>query len=139
MKILIDTNVLLDFYCQREDFYQPAAYIFDLACNGKIEIWVSPISFVNFFYITRKEYTIEQRYEILRGLMQICNIASTDKFVLSEALSKIVPDFEDMVQYHSALLVSADCIVTRNIKDFPVTTMPIMTPTQFLATYIFYF
>ena len=53
MKVFIDTNVLLDFYCQREDFYQNAADIFDLACKGVIEIWVSPISFVNFFYITR--------------------------------------------------------------------------------------
>ena len=134
MKVLIDTNVLLDFYCEREDFYQDAANIFDLACNGKIEIWVSPISFVNFFYITRKTYTVEQRYEILRGLMQICNIASTDKFVLSEALSVVVPDFEDMVQYHSSRLVSADCIVTRNVKDFATATaVKVMTPSQFLA------
>lgn len=134
MKVLIDTNVLIDFYCEREDFYQDAASIFDLACNGKIEIWVSPISFVNFFYITRKEYSVEQRYEILRGLMQICNIASTDKFVLSEALSVVVPDFEDMVQYHSARLISADCIVTRNVKDFATATaVKVMTPSQFLA------
>lgn len=134
MKVLIDTNVLLDFYCIRENFYQDAANIFDLACNGKIEIWVSPISFVNFFYITRKSYTVEQRFEILRGLMQICNIASTDKFVLSEALSNIVPDFEDMVQYYSARLVSADCIITRNTKDFAtVTNIAVMTPSEFLA------
>lgn len=46
MKALIDTNVLIDFYCQRDDFYQNAASIFDLACEGKIEIWISPISFV---------------------------------------------------------------------------------------------
>lgn len=134
MKVLIDTNVLLDFYCEREDFYQDAANIFDLACDGKIEIWVSPISFVNFFYITRRDYTVEQRYEILKGLMLICNIASTDKFVLSEALSNIVPDFEDMVQYHSARNVSADCIITRNVKDFnTVSDVKIMTPSEFLA------
>ncbi|MBQ0020986.1 MAG: PIN domain-containing protein [Bacteroidales bacterium] len=133
MKVLIDTNVLLDFYCERQDSYQDAANIFDLACKGKIEIWVSPISFVNLFYITRKTYTVEQRYEILRGLMQICNIASTDKFVLSEALSNVVSDFENMVQYHSARLVSADCIVTRNVKDFTTSTaVKVMTPSQFL-------
>ena len=90
--------------------------------------------FVNFFYITRKTYTVEQRYEILRGLMQICYIASTDKFVLSDALSVVVPDFEDMVQYHSARLISADCIVTRNVKDFATATaVKVMTPSQFLA------
>lgn len=134
MKVLIDTNVLLDFYCQREDFYQNAASIFDLACNEEIELWVSPISFVNFFYITRKVYTTEQRYEILRGLMQICKIANTDERVLSSALSDIVPDFEDMVQFHSARLISADCIITRNIKDFMTATIPVMTPSQFLST-----
>lgn len=132
MKVFIDTNVLLDFYCQREDFYQNAADIFDLACKGVIEIWVSPISFVNFFYITRKEYTIEQRYEILRGLMQICHIASTNQQVLAEALAEIVPDFEDMVQYFSARQVSADCIITRNVKDFASVAIPVLTPSQFL-------
>lgn len=132
MKALIDTNVLIDFYCQRDDFYQNAASIFDLACEGKIEIWISPISFVNFFYITRKEYSVEQRYEILRGLMQICHIASTDSKVLANALSSILPDFEDMVQYHSAVLAEADCIITRNVKDFQSATIPVLTPAQFL-------
>lgn len=135
MKVLIDTNVLLDFYCKREDFYQNAADIFDLACNTEIELWVSSISFVNFFYITRKEYTIEQRYEILRGLMEICYIASTNQKVLADALSAIIPDFEDMVQYHSARHVSADCIVTRNVKDFASVNIPVLTPQQFLESW----
>lgn len=134
MKVLIDTNVLLDFYCQREDFYQDAADIFDLAYNGDIELWVSSISFVNFFYITRKEYTIEQRYEILRGLLEICHVANADYQVLSDALSEIIPDFEDMVQYHSARQISADCIVTRNVKDFATSTIKVLTPSQFLRS-----
>lgn len=135
MKVLIDTNVLLDFYCQREDFYQPAADILDLACNDDIELWVSAISFVNFFYITRKEYTIEQRFEILRGLMQICHVAGADEQVIYSALLKTVPDFEDMVQYHSARSVSVDCIITRNVKDFMNADIPVMTPTEFLDKY----
>lgn len=134
MRVLIDTNVLLDFYCQREDFYQNAADIFDLACNGDIELWVSAISFVNFFYITRREYTVEQRYEIMRGLMQICHIANTDKQVLTGALSNIVPDFEEMVQFYSARLVDADCIITRNVKDFATATISVQTPAQFLES-----
>lgn len=61
--------------------------------------------------------------------MQICNIASADKLVLSETLSAIMPDFVDMVQYHSARLVSADYIVTRNVKDFTTATaVKVMTP-----------
>lgn len=133
MRVFIDTNVLLDFYCQREDFYQNAASIFDLACNGNIELWISSISFVNFFYITRKEYSVEQRYDILRGLMQICHVASIDKDVLTNALAEIIPDFEDMIQYHSARFVEADCIITRNVKDFATVEIPVFTPSQFLS------
>lgn len=135
MKVLIDTNVLLDFYCHREDFYENAACIFDLACNNEIELWVSPISFVNFYYITRKDYSIEQRYDILRGLMEICNIANTDNEVLKNALSAIIPDFEDMVQLHSAIQSSADCLITRNVKDFVTSPIAVMTPSQFLEHY----
>lgn len=134
MRVLLDTNVLLDFYCQREDFYQNAADIFDLACNGHIEVWVSAISFVNFFYITRREYTVEQRYEIMRGLLQICHVANADQTVITEALIDIVPDFEDMVQYHSARLAAIDCIITRNVKDFATATIPVQTPVQFLES-----
>lgn len=65
--------------------------------------------------------------------MPVCNIASTDKFVLSEALSAIVPDFENMVQYHSAKHVSTDCIMTRNVKYFSTATaVMVMTLSQFL-------
>lgn len=136
MKVLIDTNVILDFYCQRKEFYENAAHIFELACNGKIEIWISPISFVNFFYITRKDYTIAERYDILRGLLEICNIPQTDESVLRNALAVDIPDFEDMVQLHSAILVKADCIVTRNTKDFISATIPVLTPAEFISKQI---
>lgn len=133
MKVLIDTNVILDFYCRRQEFYDNAATIFDKACRGEIELWVSPISFVNFFYITRKSFTVEERYDIMRGLFEVCNIANTDKQVLLNALSVDVPDFEDMVQLHSAVLASVDCIITRNVKDFTTANIPVLTPIDFLT------
>lgn len=132
MKVLIDTNVILDFYCRRQDFYNNAATIFDKACCGEIELWVSPISFVNFFYITRKSFTVAERYDIMRGLLEVCHIANADKQVLLNALSVDVPDFEDMVQLHSAVLASVDCIVTRNVKDFTSASIPVLTPADFL-------
>ena len=64
--------------------------------------------------------------------MQICHIATTDERVLTGALFEIVPDFEDMVQYHSARIASTDYIVTRNVKDFTTATIPVLTPAQFL-------
>lgn len=133
MKVLIDTNIILDFYCNRQDFYENSACIFDKACRGDIELWVSPISFVNFFYITRKDYSVTQRYEIMRGLLEICHIVQTDEHVIKNALSVDIPDFEDMVQLHSAILSNVDCVITRNVKDFIASNIPVLTPAEFLG------
>lgn len=135
MKVLIDTNIILDFYCCRQEFYDNAAAIFDKACRGEIELWVSPISFVNFFYITRKDFTVSERYDILRGLLEVCRITPTDERVIASALSVDIPDFEDMVQLHSAVLSSVDCIVTRNVKDYVSSPIPVLAPSDFLAPY----
>ena len=132
MKVLLGTNVILDFYCKREEFYEYAAAIFDNACMGEIDLYVSPKSFVDFFYITRKDFTIGQRYEILRGLLEVCRVVTTDEKVIERALSIVMPDFEDMVQMHSATLAFLDCIVTRNVKDYQIATIPVMTPKEFI-------
>lgn len=132
MKVLIDTNVIIDFYCQRPEFYDNAASVFDMAVKQEIELLISPISFVNFFYITRKDFTVAERYEILRGLMEVCTIPNTNEEVLQKASATDIPDFEDMVQMQSAILAEADCIITRNKKDFISATIPVHTPYEFL-------
>ncbi len=132
MKVFVDTNVIIDFYDRRPDFYLPAAKIFDLTKQGNIQIAVSTTSFVNAFYLLRKSYSAEELYNLLDGLSKLCIITPVDEKVIKESLRLRRKDFEDTVQYESAQAVNADVIVTRNKKDFENLGVNVMTPIEFL-------
>jgi len=132
MKVFVDTNVIIDFYDKRTDFYLPASQIFDLAKQGNIRIGVSTTSFVNAFYLLRKSYNVEELYNLLDGLSKLCIITPSDEKVIKESLRLRRKDFEDTVQYESAKAVNADVIVTRNKKDFENLGANVMTPIEFL-------
>lgn len=135
MKVFLDTNVVIDFYDQRREFYYPAAIIFDLAYRKKIDICVSVITFVNAFFILRKTYSKNELYTSMKSLAALCEITKADSLMIHRSLGKQTNDFEDCVQYESAMAHSADVIVTRNIKDFTCLDCNVMTPTEFLDTH----
>lgn len=132
MKVFIDTNVVLDFYNRREEFFAPAAVIFDMAYRHQIELCASAITFVNAFYILRKKYEREELYKMLESLSGLCEITPVDHHIVRQSLSLRLKDFEDVVQYYSAKQSHADCIVTRNKKDFEELDGKILTPVEFL-------
>ena len=109
MKVFLDTNIVIDFYDQRGDFYYPAAVIFDLAHKRKIQLYVSAITFVNAFFILRKSYSREELYQSMLGLASLCEITDVDKEIIKKCLSFERKDFEDSVQYESALLHKGVC------------------------------
>lgn len=135
MIVFLDTNVIIDFYAQREDFYRPAALIIDLAQRKEIEIAVSSTSFVNAFYILRKKYDKESLYCYMKGLADLCHITPVDRSVVGKALEVRWDDFEDCTQALSAVEIQADVIVTRNVADFQSSTIKVMTPSDFLNDY----
>lgn len=132
MKVFLDTNVVIDFYDQRGQFYYPAAVIFDLAYKGKIEIYVSAITFVNAFFILRKSYTRKELYASLSGLASLCIITEVNKTIIERCLHDERKDFEDSVQYSSSLLHQVDVVVTRNVKDFKEFADNVCTPSELL-------
>ena len=134
MKLLLDTNVIIDYCCHRPSFYEVSAEIFRRAFAGEYEVLVTPTTLVNFFYITRKAYTVEERYDILNDLLTICRVATTDEDVVHDAVSSHSRDFEDMVQLHSAVHAHLDAIITRNVQDFSSSAIPVLTPSDFLAS-----
>lgn len=135
MKLFLDTNIIIDFYAQREDFYRPAALIIDLAERNEIEIVVSATTFVNAFYILRKKFDKQSLYESMRGLATICHTTPVDKDIITKALSTEWDDFEDCTQMLSADTISADVIITRNTGDFTDSTIRVCTPIDFLNEY----
>lgn len=134
MKVFLDTNIVIDFYDQRGEFYYPAAVIFDLAHKGKIQLYVSAITFVNAFFILRKSYLREELYQSMLELASLCEITEIDKNTIKRCLTFERKDFEDSVQYESAMLNQVDVIVTRNVKDFKDFANNILTPTEFLES-----
>jgi predicted nucleic acid-binding protein len=134
-KLFIDTNVLIDFLEKREPFFDDIALISSLAEENKFKLVVSSISFVNTFYVLRKKNENKRVLESLKRFRVICEISSIDEQVIDKSLFSQFPDFEDAVQYYSALHAKCNIIVTRNEKDFKNSKIPIMSPNKFLEIF----
>lgn len=136
MKVFLDTNVLIDVLAVREPFYADSAALWTLAEEGGFKGCVSVISFTNIFYIVRKLAGLQRARTALVLLRDSFVPVECDADVLRQAIDANLNDFEDAVQYFSALRVQADCLVTRNPGHFPVDSQcPIITPHGFLAEY----
>lgn len=129
MKLFLDTNVLIDFILERLLFYQPAAMIVSLAAERKIDICVSALSVVtaNFICIERCKMPLDvyrRKVDFLRNFIEVCSVDSSDINSSYEANWK---DFEDGVQYFSAIRSGVDYLVTRNVKDFEENDLKVIT------------
>ena len=83
-------------------------------------------------YIARKTFPGKAIYSVLSTLLEMVEVASVDSDVVKSAVALQAKDFEDAIQYFSAKSIGADCIVTRNVKDFPFPGLPVITPQEFL-------
>lgn len=138
MRVFLDTNVIIDFYAKREDFFLPASIIIDLAYKKKIDIIVSAITFVNAFFILRKTYHQEDLYSKLKRLADICIISKIDESIIKKCLDDESLDFEDAVQYASSKTLDADVLITRNTKHFKDFAVKVQTPMEFLNSNVFF-
>ncbi len=137
MRVFVDTNVLLDVLAQREPFYRDSATVWTLAEHGKIEGMVSALSFSNVYYIVRR---LTNRRTARRALVLLRDTfvpVACDQQVLSQAIDAGMKDFEDAIQYFSAVRAEATALVTRNPGHFPRSDLAIVTPAEFLAMHSF--
>ncbi len=132
MKLFLDTNVMLDFLGERERFYLSAAKIATLADKRKLKIIVSALSFATVSYFLTKYEGLKKTKDKLRKFKIISGICELDELIIEKALNSGFPDFEDSLQYFSALRTECDIIITRNGKDFKKSQIPVMTPDEFL-------
>lgn len=134
-KVLIDTDVILDFFFDRKPFSDDTAKILILCENHKIKGFVTPIMISNMYYLLRKTATHQKVIEKLKMLLQIIDVIITDKKVVEEALNSEFKDFEDALQNFSAHNTNEiKIIITRNIKDYKTSKLSVMTPETFLKT-----
>lgn len=130
MKILIDTNVILDVLCNRKDFVEDSLKVFKYCEANKITGYISALSIPNIVYIMRKELDGEKIKEILTVLTSIFAVVDLRENDLIKAADLNFSDYEDALQSVCASRVKANYIVTRNIKDFQNSSVPAVKPSE---------
>ena len=134
-KLFIDTDVILDFLTDRQPFSDNATYIFTLIDNQKVIGCTSSLTFSNLYYILRKYSSHKKVISKLEELSRFINILQVDDKIISSALSSDFKDFEDAIQYFTAQTSKKiDLIITRNIRDYRDSELPVMTPETFIKT-----
>ena len=126
MTVFVDTNILIDLLCERESFVQSARMLFAYGYSGRLTLVLSSLSLVNAVYIARKYGYVDVR-EKLDDITEFVEVVDLRKEVAKRALTCEWKDYEDAVQYMSAIKENADCIVTRNKKDFRKSVIPVYT------------
>jgi len=134
-KIFVDSDVIIDFFTDREPFANPASKIFELNESGIIRIYISAVSLNNIYYIVRKFLGHKDTIKIVEELVEITEIIGTTKKEIVQALKNDFKDYEDSVQYSSALNIKGlEAIVTRNTKDYIKAKLPIFTSESYIKT-----
>jgi len=132
-KVLIDTDVLLDFFFDREPFAEYATEILSLCEENKLRGFTTPVIISNVYYLLRKNAKHDIIVEKIKQLLSIIDIIKMDRNIVINALNSEFKDFEDALQNFSAIEnEEIKVILTRNIKDFKKSELAILTPETYL-------
>lgn len=135
-KVLIDTDVILDFFFDRKPFSHDAAKILSLCEGAKIDGFVTSVTISNIYYILRNSSKHDKIIESFKILMNIIDVAIIDKQTILNALNSEFKDFEDALQNFSAINESdIQVIITRNVKDYKTSSLAVMTPENYLKAF----
>jgi predicted nucleic acid-binding protein len=135
-RAFVDTDILLDLLDRREPFYKSAAQLFSKADRKEITILVSALSFTNAHYVLRKKYSNTESRKALTRIKALIQIANVGEKAVELALASNFTDFEDGVQNYAAIENKASVIITRNLKDYRRSPLPVMTAEGFLKSLI---
>lgn len=132
-KILIDTDVLLDFFYDRKPFSDSSTAILSLCEQRKLEGYITPVIISNTYYLLRRNSKHEKVIERLKQLLTITNVLQMDKLVIEKALNSEFKDFEDALQNFAAINYGKiEAIITRNVKDYKKSEIGALTPDLFV-------
>lgn len=133
MKVLVDTNIILDFLLQREPFFQDAELLFQAIDVGEIVGYVTATTLTDIFYISRKHTrNVEQARQAVSEILTAMMICPVDRDVLESAFNSDLADFEDAVQIFSAVNQGLEAIVTRDSQGFLNSPIPVLSIQELL-------
>ena len=132
MRAYVDTNILVDLVLSRQEFLPDAQRVFAIGYAGEAQLVVSALSFVNTVYLGLKyKFPMDDVLSKLRMIADFVDVADLSGQNVIDMLNSGWRDYEDATQHRSAIDEQADCIVTRNKKDFKASTLPVLTPLEF--------
>lgn len=132
--VLIDLNILLDVLQKRLPFYESSAGLLAAVETGRVHGYIAAHSLTTLFYLIQKDKNSAEARATITNLLQFLKIAPVNQSTIEQALNLDYRDFEDAVQMISAVQCKADCLVTRNLKDYQPALLPVMQPVDFLGT-----
>jgi predicted nucleic acid-binding protein len=132
MRVLLDSDVVLDFLLEREPFFEVAGELFELIAQGACNGYISGITPINVFYLMRKAKGIDKARQAISDLLIAVGVCPITQTVLEDAFALSFTDYEDAVQHASAVAGGLDAIVTRNLDDYKNAALPVYSPADFL-------
>src|SRR4051794_34526280 len=118
MRVLLDTDVVLDYLLAREPFAAAAGELFELSARGVCDGYISSITPINVFYLTRKDRGMAKARQAIIDLLTVAQVCPINQAILNDALALPFSDYEDAVQHACAAAAQLDGIVTRNLADY---------------------
>lgn len=136
-RVFLDTNVVIDFLAVRQKFVEDAAKIMTLAFKGNIKVFASAITFSTAsFVMARHHANSDENIRLtIADFIKVCNVTVVDVDSVLFATQGIFNDFEDAMQYESAVKASCEVIITRNVDDFSDSELPVYSPKDFLMLF----
>ncbi|MGO9013505.1 MAG: type II toxin-antitoxin system VapC family toxin [Dissulfurispiraceae bacterium] len=131
--VLCDVNFFLDIFMKRRPFYLPASELFVKIENEEVEGYICSLTFPILFYLLSKEIGRAQAAKILEKIRIVFKVAAVDEKVIDLSLASNFEDFEDAVQYYSAMKTGVTCLISRDKNDFADKKIPVLTPEEFVA------
>jgi len=132
MKVLIDTNVVLDILLHRQPWYTNAVLIFGLSKKNLIKCYVPASAITDIFFLSKNDLGKKPAKEALKDLLSVFKPATVTDSHIYQALDLDWKDFEDSVQFVVGEGLAVDYIITRNIQDFTACSFPVVTPDEFI-------
>ena len=131
-KVFVDSDIILDLLSARQPHYNNAAELFSLADEDSLKLFVSSLSFANVNYILSKQYSADQTRKKLLKFKTLVSVLSVNDKIIELALASDFKDFEDAIQYYTAIENDLSILLTRNLRDFRKSLITVLTAEQYL-------
>ena len=131
-RLLVDTNIVLDLLAERKEFLVEAQELFTLSDKNELKLYVSSLTFANTFYILSQKLKLSNARKILRKFKVLVEVLPMDDKIIDLSLESDFKDFEDAIQYHTAIENGINMIITRNLKDFKTSKLPVLTAKDYI-------